>query len=185
MIWMSIRCKDWRICFYSFTGICLRILCSIHWDRWARSQVTKRKCRFPAVHVPHICIHRIDISQLYLVHKRIIFACSDECPEQDGSWEFSHEGIDVPQDERRWKLKNLSCGVVFVDIERSDRMECRASGRITSHWESRQIFGLERKTESFPNDTIVSFHLRVTNRVVGCGFACCYASLRQVFLEFL
>ena len=46
-----------------------------------------------------------------------------------------------------------------------------------------QILGLERKTDSFPDDTIVSFHLPVTNRVVGCGFACCYASLRQVFLE--
>ena len=53
-----------------------------------------------------------------------------------GPGECSHEGIDVPQDERRWKLKNLSCGVVFVDVERSDRMECRASGRTTSHLES-------------------------------------------------
>ena len=42
----------------------------------------------------------------------------------------------------------------------------------------RQIIGLERKTDSFPDDTSVSFHLSVTNRVVGCGFACCYGSLR-------
>ena len=41
-----------------------------------------------------------------------------------------------------------------------------------------------RQIQSFPDDTIVSFHLPVTNMVVGCEFACCYASLKQVFLEF-
>ena len=71
----------------------------------------------------------------------------------------------------RWKLKNLSCGVVFVDVERSDRMECRASGRTTSHWESGRFLDL-RERRSFPDDTIISFHLPVTNRVVGCRFAC-------------
>ena len=64
-----------------------------------------------------------------------------------GPGECSHEGIDVPQDERRWKLKNLSCGDVFVDVERNDRMEYRASGRTTSHWESRRFLDLrERQT---------------------------------------
>ena len=90
----------------------------------------------------------------------------------------------MPQNERRWRLKNLSCGVVFVDVERSDGMQ--------SIWKDnlplgvRQILGLERKTDSFLDYTIVTLYLStVTNRVIGCGFACCYASLRQVFLEFL
>ena len=64
-----------------------------------------------------------------------------------GPAECNHESIDVPQDERRWKLKNISCGVVFVDVERSDRVECRASGRTTSHWESGRFLHLrERRT---------------------------------------
>ena len=81
-----------------------------------------------------------------------------------GPGECSHEGIDVPQDERRWKLKNLSCGVVCrCREERSDGMQ--------SIWKDnlslgiRQILGLETKTDSFPDDTIVSVHMPVTNRV--------------------
>ena len=49
----------------------------------------------------------------------------------------------------------------------------------------RQILGLERKTDSFPDNTIVSFHLPITDGMVGCGLACCYSSLGQVVLEFL
>ena len=35
----------------------------------------------------------------------------------------SQDGSEVPRDERRWKLKNLSCGVVLVEVERSDLLE--------------------------------------------------------------
>ena len=63
--------------------------------------------------------------------------------------ESIHEGIDVPQDERRWKPNNRSCGLVFVDVERSDRMECRASGSTTSHWESDKLLDLRERNEQF------------------------------------
>ena len=72
----------------------------------------------------------------------IIFAYSDKSPEQDRRGECSHEGIDVLQDERRWKPKNRSSGIVFVNVERSDRMECRASRSTTSHWESDKFLDL-------------------------------------------
>ena len=91
----------------------------------------------------------------------------------------------MPQDERRWKLKNLSCGVVFVDVERSDRMECRASGTTTSHRESGRFLDLRETRTVFQMIPLYLSTCPLPNRVVGCGFACCYASLRQVFLEFL
>ena len=50
-----------------------------------------------------------------------------------GPGAVNQDGRDIPIDDRRWKTKNLSCGVELVDVERSDLIECNASGSTTSH----------------------------------------------------
>ena len=39
---------------------------------------------------------------------------------------------DIPIDDRIWKTENFSCGVELVDVDRSDLIECNASGSTTS-----------------------------------------------------
>ena len=45
----------------------------------------------------------------------------------------SHDGTDAPDGDLRWKPKNLSCGVVLVDVESSERIEWRTLGSTSSH----------------------------------------------------
>ena len=78
----------------------------------------------------------------------------------------------MPQDERRWKLKNLSCGVVFVDVERSDRMECRASGRTTSHWKSGRFVDLRKRRTVFQMIPLYLSRYQYGGRVWICLLLC-------------
>ena len=71
--------------------------------------------------------------------------------------------------------------VVDVVDERSDAMP--SIWKCNFPLEVRQILGLERETDSFPDDTIVSFHLLIIDGVVWFGFVCRHSSLRQVFLN--
>jgi len=62
----------------------------------------------------------------------------------------SHAGSDFPFGDRRSKLKNSSCGVAFVLVHGSDRIECNASGNTACHESTGKLCDFNTSLNCFP-----------------------------------
>ena len=58
-------------------------------------------------------------------------------------------GIASPFADRHWKVKNLSCGVALVAVQRRERIEWRASSSTFSHWLTGNPFDLSANEIAF------------------------------------